>query len=242
MLQKTNKELLRLQEEWLEQCDAGKLASIYPLSRPFSFGVTQHYIESDCRIMVIGQEAKDYGSYTSDWPLPAIQQFTVDYTDRQLGYRKTDNKYNRSPFWKLFRSLDQLGLAPAWNNVDKFHQIKDTKTTPLSLEVERQLNIPYGDDNLTLLQREIEVAQPTAILFVTGPYYHETMARSLGIADERITKQSPSSDCECRNITNICGIGLPVFWSYHPAYLQRKHKLKDTVESLANEVILLKRE
>lgn len=230
MVQKINEELLRLQEEWLEQCNAERLASLYPLSRPFSFAVTQHYIESDLRIMVVGQEAKDYGSYTSDWPLTAIQQFTVDYTDRQLGYRKTDNKYNRSPFWKLFRSLDRLGIAPVWNNVDKFHQIKDNKTIPLSLEIERQLNIPYGDECLTLLQREIEVAQPTAILFVTGPYYHETMARSLGIPDEKLNDQSPSPDYLCRNISAVCGVDRPIFWSYHPAYLQRKHSLQDTVE------------
>ena len=242
MAQKINNELLKLQEEWLEQCHAEKLASIYPLSRPFLFAVTQHYIESGLRVMVIGQEARNYGCYTSDWPLPAIQQFTVNYTDRQLGYRKTDDKYNRSPFWNLFRGLDRLGIAPVWNNVDKFHQIKDTKTSPLSLEIERQINIPYGDDNLTLLQREIEVAQPTVILFVTGPDYHETMARSLGIPDGQLCDQAPTSGYLYRNITNICGIGLPVFWSYHPAYLQRKRKLKDTVESLANEVLLLKRE
>ena len=39
MAQKINNELLKLQEEWLEQCHAEKLASIYPLSRPFLFAV-----------------------------------------------------------------------------------------------------------------------------------------------------------------------------------------------------------
>lgn len=227
-----NGDLLRLQEDWLDQFHVSELAEKYSLSRPFSFAVTSQYVESPKRIMIVGQESKDFGPFEDGWPLPAIQEFNIQYTDRQLCRVESGYRYNPSPFWNMFRYMNQNGVTPAWNNVDKLHRIISGKTVPLSAEVERILSGPYGDDRRTLLQREIELTKPNGVYFITGPNYSETMSLALGIDQRLLAEHKPAPSCLCQNITEIAQIGVPVFWSYHPRYLQMQKALAEVANSI----------
>ena len=125
--------------------------------------------------------------------------------------------------------------------MDKFHRIEKGKgdngiTRPLTAEIERKLNIPYGSDRKTLLMREVEISAPNIVAFVTGPNYHETMALSLGIDDEELYLLRPQKSKPCNNITEIADLGIPVFWTYHPAYMNRIKCMDDTVKLLCGAV------
>lgn len=248
-----NAKLLQLQRQWLAVCHADDMAKKYRLSRPFLFAVTEQYQNSDRRIMIVGQEAKDYasdsylkenrarvkngesaddfGAYGCDWQIPEIQRFNVEYTDTQLG-RADRYKRNRSPFWKLFRALDANGFATAWNNLDKFHLFRDARTEPLTFEIESVFSKPYGKDHKSLLQREIELTAPRLVLFVTGPKYYKSMATALGVEGDALWDARPRRSAICANITRP---GAPTtLWTYHPAYLQRIRALDEAVGIVAS--------
>lgn len=227
-----NEKLLVLQKDWLSICDAEGMAEKYPLSRPFLFGVTEHYMQSKNTIMIIGQEAKDFSSYKSDWPLSDIQHFNECYVNTQLDRPVAGYKYNRSPFWRFFRELANEGIEPVWNNLDKFHQIINGKTSPLSLKMENVFSRTYGNDNKSLLQREIELTKPTLVLFVTGPNYHESMATALGIDDRMLQEYRPTVSTPCQQFTKLTNMDIPLFWSYHPAYLSRRRAFQDVIARL----------
>lgn len=233
-----NEKLLDLQKDWLAQINADELARQFMISRPFSFAVTKEYLESNCRIMIVGQEAANYGLYSSNWPIEDIQAFNIKYVSKQLGYKDDDCEYNRSPFWNLIRKLKKSGFEPVWNNIDKFHRInicqdnkneRIEKTIPLSLEIERIVDAPYGKEKKSLLIREIELSNPCAVLFVIGPHYHEALSLSLGISDEVIYDYRPRRKQPCSVLFGITDLGKPVIWSYHPAYLNRIHELDAVV-------------
>ncbi len=235
-----NKKLLEMTKEWLVECCADKLAIQYPISRPFCYAITNEYLVSKFRIMIVGQEAMDYGRYSSDWPLEDIQQFNIAYTSRQLGY-STDTRINSSPFWKFVRKIKELGIEPSWNNVDKFHRIieKDGKdeTIPLTVEIEEKVDSSYGQENKSLLRREIELVTPNLVIFVIGPDYDKALAFSLGIASTDLSDYKPSVVCPCKELPHsLIKMDCPVLWSYHPAYLNRIHSL-DKVANLVNDLI-----
>ena len=203
--------------------------------RPFYCNNLKNQYGQKLSAYVIGQEAKDFGSYLSDWPIEDIQEFNKEYVEIQLGYKQPtkDIKRNNSPFWYLFRDLKSHGLEPVWNNVDKFHRLSnDNKTESLNLEIERLLNKSYGSDNKSLLTREIEISNPDIIVFVVGPYYHESMALSLGIEDDELIKYKPTKDAKCNCIKDIYDSDILVLWSYHPAYLNRVKSIGSIYENI----------
>lgn len=229
MSKNINSQLLELQMEWLAACAADEMAKKYPLSRPFSFAVTDQYLRSKKRIMIVGQEARDYGSYDSDRPLPDIQKFNICYVNTQLYRPVSGYEFNKSPFWKLFRRLEEHGFEPVWNNLDKFHRVIDANTKPLTVEIEKEFSKPYGLDNTSLLQREVEVAKPNIVAFVTGPNYHESMALALGVDDSKLQECRPTIEHPSKDITSVMKLGVPTIWTYHPAYLQRIKSMQHAV-------------
>lgn len=209
------------------------------LSRPFYFGVADAYVESPKRIMIVGQETRDYGSYYDDWPMSDIRQWGVDYLRRQLwGIRCEDFKYNRSGFWKLFRCFAKAGYIPCWNNVDKIHQQKgNASTIRLTDEQKRAFCCTYGTDRKSLLRREIEIAEPHVVLFITGPNYHVSMTESFGLPDGALDAYRPTREHFCMEITEQANLGVPTFWAYHPSYLNRIHRIDDCVRLVIDRTL-----
>jgi hypothetical protein len=240
MKEKVNERLLNIQKEWLKIIDADEKAKKYPLSRPFSFAVTEQYMQSGKKVMIIGQQTADFGGYyTNKWPMDDIHRFNYEYVNRQVrGMHEAEYEYNRSAFWNLFRKLVGLGIEPVWNNLEKFHFVGEKeKTIPLNDEnLKKELCGPYGNDRKSLLCREIEISSPKAVVFTTGPYYSKTMADSFGIDEEKLQKAGLCKDNCFLDISDIIKIGVPTIWSYHPAYLQRIRSLDKIVEFIKASV------
>lgn len=225
-----NERFLVFQQEWFEN-NFKRLVSdskgvIY--SVPFVFG------EPDLdpgapKIMIIGQEPYDFPVYASSegFDLKEQQSWTIRFLQKQVYGVNSDDKYENSPFWDLFRLLNKNGLSPTWNNVDKAHRLlpiegtKDKfKTEWLWLKDEKILNESLKSTYKSLLQNEIEISKPDAIVFVTGPQYYKSMAASLQIEDKSLYDYRPRKCEPVKDITFIVNNGIPCLWSYHPKYLR----------------------
>ncbi|MBN2834029.1 MAG: hypothetical protein JXR48_03585 [Candidatus Delongbacteria bacterium] len=226
--------LLRIYKEWDQAIlkDHVKNNQDQRYSNIFCLGIPSSINESKKKIMIIGQESKDFGDYGT-WAIDEIFRWTGEYVDRQVHDVDNGLEYNRSPFWNLFRRLNESNYDLVWNNVDKVHKIVNGKTQVLSINDEKELNRKFGDQNNTLLHYEISLIKPDAIIFVTGPNYSFTMASSLGI-DEKILKENRPN---LKNETvKLDILDIPVYWTYHPAYLTRRRIFETSITKLQREL------
>ena len=223
---KTNEFLIASTNEWFESNYKQLINDSKPIliSNPFIYG--EPYIDENAKkIMIVGQEPKDYNIYNPQINLQDEQMWTIDYLERQVYGIKNGKKYNRSAFWSLQRLLYENGFCTTWNNLDKAHIVDaNGKTKPLSLEFEKILGRPLKTDNKTILQREILISKPSAVLFLTGPYYFESMATSLQCEKECIYLKKPKAQKIINNITDEANLNIPCLWTYHPKYLRRAGK------------------
>ena len=239
-----NAELLKYQEAWENKLlkphlpedpsDQSDLFSRNKISRPFCFGVMEEFYSAEKKIMVVGQQTGGWQSYQTDletWPLDRLQKWGIKYLEWNLGGDQDPitgrcRPRNRSPFWNFFRRLNKAGWTPAWNNLDKIQSVKEIcRTDELREDQEKQLNKPITDNGKTLLQIEIELTKPDRIVFVVGPRYLISLSSSMGLNPETLESYTPSLEQCCVEITDVVNLGIPVFWTYHPAYLNR-HKGK----------------
>lgn len=85
------------------------------------------------------------------------------------------------------------------------------------------------------LQREIDAAKPDLIVFVTGPHYQVSMCFAFGLQEDALAAYMPTKTNPVNKIT-LPGISIPVFWAYHPAYLQRLHMLGNVEKRILEEL------
>lgn len=238
-----NTELLRWQMQWDKTCVNPYVTSNNPalFSKPFTYGVSKEYMTAAFKLMVIGQEAAGFSAYNepTDWDIPRTQQWVVDYTRRQLwGIRAGDakkGKTNPSPFWDFLRKLNENGLTPSWNNIDKVYQKKSQNNGEKVIRLTDAQRKKFNEavcDGRTLLQREIEISKPDAIIFVTGPYYRVSMETALGGVS--LGDKVPTPGRIWTDISSKAGLGIPCLWTYHPRYLRlRSFELKKYAEEIA---------
>ena len=208
------------------------------MSRPYYMAVSDEYVKSARRIMIIGQETKGFGLYTDLWSFEDIREWGVDYLRKQIyGIDSVKNKctYNRSAFWNFFRLLERSGFAPCWNNIDKIHQTVSGNTVPLSIEMEAYFCKQYGTPKQSLIQQEIDICKPNCILLITGPNYTHSMSASFGIEETTLSHYRPKIGSPIADITELLDLGVKTIWTYHPTFLNRHHVLND----VANQVIKL---
>ncbi|MGN1103690.1 MAG: hypothetical protein ACI4QI_02325 [Candidatus Coproplasma sp.] len=255
-----NEELLKLQTVWESECYKPLLEEYKKneeqrgkLSCAFSFGVSRQYMESDKKIMIVGQEANDHTYCYDNWCLKNWQEWAVSYLNRQVNREKNKQMgYNRSPFWRFFRKFAKAGYAPCWNNLDKVRTYvkkdqKDWKEDFLPYKTgsnEREiLNRKIFDGaSKSLLEKEIEIAKPNIVVFAVGPnnpYYH---ALSLAFfsgedVDRKLENVFPKPNIdECyKNISVDLGLNVPAYWTYHPNLLSRKKWLNTVVDKIISE-------
>lgn len=234
--QTINERLYNAFVEWEGNSSFESVARDNDLSRPYVCGVSKHYENAEKRIMIIGQETLGFPLYSDGWKTQDIQQWGIKYLEKQL-WNEGDCEYNRSAFWNMFRYVEQkLGFCPCWNNVDKAHRIIDGKTVPLTYEIEKRLNSTLLADGRTILLNEISIAKPDAILFITGPYYDESMAAALQVEVKTLSERRPNVQALCVDITDIAGIGILVLWTYHPTFLNRNENKRQFFTSVKNEI------
>lgn len=255
-----NEQLLKEQKYWEKECYKPLIkeyqnneAELVKLSCAFSFGVSRQYIESDKKIMIIGQEANDHTFDYEKWCLSEWQGWAISYLNRQVNKEKNKEMgYNRSPFWRFFRKFAKGGYTPCWNNLDKVRTYvkkdgKDWKEDFLPYKTgsnEREIlhRKIFDGNSKSLLEKEIEIAKPDIVVFVVGPnnpYYH-----SLSLAfftgeevDKRLEAVYPkpnNNEC-CQEISDILGLNVPTYWTYHPNLLSRKKWLDTVVDKIISD-------
>lgn len=228
-----NNVLCDIQRKWLKT-----VADVYvknnsdvEYSRPYFFGIPELFEHQPC-IMIVGQEPDDFGSYGGDWELEAQQQWGVQYLSIQL---QNNGMLNPSPFWNAFRIMHDKGKGVLWNNLDKMHRIGTGKKTtqPLSVEDEKNLDCPYGNDKKSLLQREVEIACPSAIWLAVGPYREEAIEISFNLEKGTLYQLRPRKEKWLSEIGSYLNLDMPVYWTYHPKYLSYLKVLPQCVQMIA---------
>ena len=154
---------------------------ILNFSRPFLIDVNDEYINSDKKVMIIGQETYTwYGLYK-------------DFLNEDNGVKSTQDIYRNfmlqnkanynSPFWNFFNKLEENSNASfIWNNVYKLETIE-------YLEDPNKLGQKVGFSLLSknkeykhliekvrifqkdILIKEIEILKPDIVIFLTGHPY-----------------------------------------------------------------------
>ncbi len=231
-----NKALRAVQREWMEN-----IVNRYveqnrgvDFSHPFFLGIPEAFENQPC-VMIVGQEPDDFDRYSRDMNLEKLQQWVIDYLMVQIKEKEGD--VNHSPFWKAFRFMRETGKYVLWNNIDKMHRIKiengKKKTIILSREDEAVLNRPYGNEKKSLLQREIEIVRPAAIWLAIGPYREEAIEDSFGLSKGTLNSYRPCKNNWLFEIGKHLNLDIPVYWTYHPKYLNFLKALQDCVQQIA---------
>lgn len=265
---KTNDELLSIQKEWQnklyrEVFDNYKKNETDKLSCAFSFGVSERYLNSDKKIMIVGQEANGHSYDYAEWGienengLKKFQNWAVDYLDFQVYNENQNNrnfKINHSPFWKFCRDLaKEFGVC--WNNIDKVRRytrqdgvafVEDylLETRDSNKQKDRSILHRKIFGGKSLLQKEIEIAKPDAVVFAIGPswpYYHSlSLAFFDGAAVDKelndcgVKYPDMKSGYYCVEIGEFLRLDIPAYYTYHPNYLLRKNCLDKVIDRICN--------
>lgn len=145
--------------------------------------------------------------------------------------KEADISKDSGCFWDLMRKLNDNGIKPCWNNVDKIlYNVIDTKENKIKMrrqtkEEESVLSGRYGPENKSLLEREIEILlnnkQLDALLFACGPSYcvslESAFDKSCATCKPNYYTKRKKGDLVVE-VTDSFNFGIPVFWSYHPNF------------------------
>lgn len=146
------------------------------VSQPQLIHVPEAYGEASTRLAIVGQQARFWGgdaTFGAD-PVPSLMRH---YADFDLGRAEAGE-----PFWSACHAL-HAALSPdgperafLWTNLVKVDQRGDRPDPLLEEDVVR----------LGLLQAELSIVRPDAVVFFTGPRYDPLLEDCFpGLAHER---------------------------------------------------------
>lgn len=242
-----NKKLRNITQDWITSEPVKKLLKSGEgnFSDVFVPGITEHYAEAEGRrFLLFGQEARNF-NFGNDNSVENIQEWVIRYTLRQVYQNyseKSEEKWNNSPFWSLFRKIEENGWHPVWSNLDKFHKfdLESKKTIPLTSGEEVAFNSSKMKDGKTIVQEEIDVLKPDIIVFLVGPYYMKSLSTALEIKKDQLSAFKPSTNAEgyCVQIEEtLTKLSVPVYWTYHPAYIIRSESRGMSLDGLIGHMI-----
>lgn len=170
-------------------------------SRPMLISVHPDYSALQAKFLVVGQEA---GGWAESIPMGAgaANRLMDFYTDFKLG------RHQRStPFWQGARYLNTklnpnaTSEAFLWSNLVKVDVQRRRPTATVEVVLA----------SLRLLEREMEITAPDAVVFFTGPRY-----------DGRLKATFPQVSFEDLGggTARITGLGCTAVRTYHPRYLR----------------------
>ena len=206
-------------------------------SAMFRMGFPEEYIDSDRPLlMYVGQEDLDGKPHkTQAW----VRKYQI--VQRTQTYNKEiDRGSNKSPFWELYRKLDDMGYNCLWNNLDKF--LKADHKEHIAKEEAVGFNAPYGEERLSVLQREINLLKPKVVVFGIGPRekYRKSLASAFSIDASSLYAHRPTRQNCVHDISAVLGLkDTIVLWTYHPNYLSRG-KLKDEATQKFRKLLSIK--
>ena len=202
----------------------------------FVTGVSDYAPQKRKKLLIVGQEARNW-SWDKGEKLSheERQKYAVDYLNENLELCQTSSAcaFNGSAFWEMMRFVyRETEYFPIWANLDKVHTYQNCITTPLQTFEEEKLLLKRCFDGKTLLQKEIELIEPDAVLLVTGPTYYKATNYALGV--EKYNKRGDILKENVPRWGEACQVQrisvedqVPMLWTYHPTYAKRKKKLED---------------
>ncbi len=191
------------------------------ISPPLLVQPPDAYWTQPVRLCVVGQEThtwydKPFGQRIG----PAAIDYLLDIyrNDFALGVRYS------SPFWSTVRQLERgLGVAPGavvWLNLNKVDQDSRRPTHDVEAAVR---------DVFPVVQEEIRLAQPNAVIFFTGPRYDALLSAVFpGALITPVTKF----------LATVAHESLPPISirTYHPRFLRMRKVLKGTIEEILERI------
>lgn len=226
-LNKVEKELKGCYDNWKL---GNEIENNPEYSAMFRMGFPNEYIDSEKPLlMYVGQECLHGNKEKTQAWIREYQK--VQRTKKRITNDWFDCGTNRSPFWNFYRRLTGLGFNVLWNNLDKFHPANAQR---LSWEDGVKFNSAYGDDRLSILQREITLLKPKVIVFVIGNgKYTASLASAFSVSEEELKKYEPNSQKFVSEISSVLGLKNTVaLWTYHPAHLQRSKKYRTALSRI----------
>jgi len=204
------------------------------LSSPLLVAVSDSWLASKFRILVVGQEVLGWsfseGSYY-DWSFAPIRNFqdfkaNADAVEALIqGYKNFDySKYQpenaRGPFWSAYRKL-RIALE---GDVDS--SILWTNLFRMSIDGGSVFRNGSPDEILSLcevqtglLTDEIGILKPNVVVFFTGPNYDHALARECPTIEYSAFESRTARVAAVLSHPKLppCSIR-----TYHPGYLRRR--------------------
>ena len=186
-----NRTLNNVYDEWQKALNNNQIIKDN-FSSMFRVGIPKEY--GDCpTIMLVGQEClRCYEYKTQNW----IIKYQLLQFDKK-GIAGFDESINSSPFWRFFRALSfENKYFPVWNNLDKYHLVSNKGDERISKESAIALNAPYFNKKQSILQKEISLIKPEAIVFTIGnkEKYIASLASAFSIDINEIKNINPQNN------------------------------------------------
>lgn len=206
------------------------------VSAPLCMYITNKWINSEERVLVVGQETLEWEfkkSGTYDWLCndiinwsdfisysESVEAMTYAYKDFCFSEHHPIN--HRAPFFRAYRQIresvgdnpDGIETSVLWTNI--FKMSLDGGSVVRNGTQDEICEIREASRNV--LYSELEALQPTAVIFFTGPLYDDSL---ISLFPE--VEFSPFCAYEKRNAATLSHKNLPTkSWrTCHPGYLQR---------------------
>lgn len=203
------------------------------LSMPLFIDPHERYFQAATKLMIVGQEANRWVEELPDGDTEkAVRRILSAYVSFDLG-----RTYRRSPFWQASWRLAQLvnpdepdPFCFVWSNLVKTDRIKGQNRKGENIGTR-----PFQPDEewisqFSLLQEEVRILKPDAIVFFVGPYYCDRLIKSYsGISFKPLTAGNP--------LQQVSHDALPArsFLTYHPNYLWRS-KRRFVIDAIASHI------
>ncbi|KJD30985.1 hypothetical protein PW52_16950 [Tamlana sedimentorum] len=188
------------------------------------------YLESDIKVLFLGQETNDWGNDFSG----NIEETLEIYDD----------------FYNSNYALDSYG-GHFWNGINRFIELMNKKFKGKKVSYiwsnvvkigasGRDQNHPEDYiynielENFKVLEKELDILKPDVILFVSGPNYDYNIEKNL----EGVKFSSFNSNFSTRQLAKIKYKNFKnIYRTYHPNYLWR-NKINEYFNAIINDIEL----
>lgn len=189
----------------------------YP-ANPYLLSAPDYYLNSDKRIMFVGQETNSWGGEFGDCgayhPERGVTELMSLY---DICLKK---KAISTLLWRFGRRIEsQIGIPFIFNNIAKVGWCGKKGFSALLQ--------PH------ILSQEISILKPDILILATGPtaaYMNELAANGI-IPSTRL----PLLSCNGYHyVEEWNGVGIRTVWCCHPNYLQRKSVMDNSVKAICD--------
>ncbi len=204
--------------------------------------VHPEYCRANVKILIVGQETckffdtvgetKEKFNALSDDNFPdTLNRWSSKWLFGTEGHSK-----KHTAFWSFITEVkdsvnEKTGNYSniAWSNLLHMDAVTGKKSSKVNRICETAEEMML---KLKLVQKEIVICQPDAIVFLVGPKYVEVLKKTCSVTDgtiQAITKVNPFR--MFLHTTEPLINEIPCFYTYHPGYLRRNKALLRQVTS-----------